>query len=108
MSEQVLEKASESFNTKIYTRVYGIWKITRLKESFSFKAFKGDSYASAIPSVRRFLLEIYSLDPTLVLLFLFITVWKGIEPGITVYIAGQLLTTVRQYLNDHPLANLPL
>ena len=82
----------------IKTEMYGIWKVVTLKESFfglkPSRWFDLDNYAIALPSLRRFAWDLYSLDPSLLLFHLAVIAWKGIEPGITIYITGQLLLAV--------------
>ncbi|RDB16597.1 Lipid A export ATP-binding/permease protein MsbA [Hypsizygus marmoreus] len=103
-SESELHEAHHrAKNPTISTTSLGIWKILTLRKTSYFEAtrwIEWDKYISAIPDARQFLLDIYSLDPLLVVLFLFSRAWRGIEPGITVYISAQLFITIEVFLRD--------
>ncbi|KAF8062232.1 P-loop containing nucleoside triphosphate hydrolase protein [Lyophyllum atratum] len=104
MSEKFSESAPElKLPASIHTRVFGIWKVLMLKESFSLKPsawFEYNKYIATLPHVYRLAMDVYTLNPTLVIVYLVARAWKGIEPGIAVYISSQLYIALESYLRD--------
>ncbi|KAG5637557.1 hypothetical protein H0H81_004134 [Sphagnurus paluster] len=90
----------------------GVWTILSLKESFveslnpTHYWATGSKYLATLPVVRRFVVDVYTLNPPLVLLYFIREAWKGIEPGITVYISSQLFITVKPYSSSTLLSYL--
>ncbi|KAG5637564.1 hypothetical protein H0H81_004141 [Sphagnurus paluster] len=86
------EKPTVISKSPLVKQTIGIWTTVRFKESLvdSFKPTHywaaASRYFTSLPVVRRFVVDVYTLNPPLVLLYLMGKAWKGIEPGITDYI----------------------
>ncbi|GLB44207.1 putative ABC transporter [Lyophyllum shimeji] len=84
-------------------KTVGIWQVLTLKESFSIKPSRWvewNKYISTLPHIRRLVGDIYALNPPLVILYLASRAWKGVVPGITVYVSSQLFVALEAYLRD--------
>ncbi|KAG6910336.1 hypothetical protein DXG01_011404 [Tephrocybe rancida] len=88
----------------IVTTTFGVWKFLTLKEPpFSLQPMvllEWNKFTATIPHIYRLLCDVYNLNPPLVVLYLISRAWRGIEPGITMYVSSQLYVELELYLRD--------
>ncbi|KAH0578824.1 hypothetical protein H2248_003022 [Termitomyces sp. 'cryptogamus'] len=86
----------------IIKKTLGIWKLFTLEEPVStlqgLLLIQWHKYTSMIPHVFRLLWDVYHLNPSLVFLYLASRMWKGIEPGVNVYVSSQLYVQLESYI----------
>ncbi|KAG6816604.1 hypothetical protein H0H87_004696 [Tephrocybe sp. NHM501043] len=87
----------------VITKTFGVWKFWTVKETFAFKPLlwtEWNKYTSTIPHIYRLMWDVYNLNPRLVLLYFASRAWKGVEPGINMYVSSQLYVELEVYLRE--------
>jgi len=60
-----------------------------------------DSFRSSMPLIKRLVVDIWSLSPSLFIIYLFCKIWRGIEEALLMHLTGTLLRKVLgNSLND--------
>ncbi|KAJ7159261.1 P-loop containing nucleoside triphosphate hydrolase protein [Mycena crocata] len=106
-----MEKAQQKDATKdqddadCYTSLdLGVWRVLLPKELVSTKfqatVEKWNAIALAYPLVLRFFLEIYHLNPLMVILVVLLKLWSGFESVLMLYVSSRLLQIIEIGLTE--------
>ncbi|KAJ7669587.1 P-loop containing nucleoside triphosphate hydrolase protein [Mycena rosella] len=76
----------------------GVWRVLLARETvsrgFGVSLNKWNAAVSGYLLLLRFLQEIYSLDPRMVVLFILLKLWDGMETVLMLYVSGRLLQII--------------
>ncbi|KAJ7289359.1 P-loop containing nucleoside triphosphate hydrolase protein [Mycena rebaudengoi] len=99
-----LLEGSDSDASSYTSLELGVWRLLMPKETlptgflgipeFLFSMSKWNTIAASWPLVLRFLRDIYQLGPTLVLLYVVLQLWGGVESVLKLYVSGRLLRII--------------
>ncbi|KAJ7105195.1 P-loop containing nucleoside triphosphate hydrolase protein [Mycena epipterygia] len=81
----------------------GVWRVLLPKETskgFRVSMDKWNTVVSAYPLVLRFLLEVYSLNPRLVIFVVLLKLWGGFESVLMLYVSSKLLKIIEVGLTE--------
>ncbi|KAJ6540799.1 P-loop containing nucleoside triphosphate hydrolase protein [Mycena vulgaris] len=80
----------------------GVWRVLLAQETvsrgFGATMDKWNSVRAAYPLVLRFLKELYHLNPYLIVVFVFLKLWGGMESVLMLYVSGRLLQIIEMGL----------
>ncbi|KAK0205768.1 P-loop containing nucleoside triphosphate hydrolase protein [Desarmillaria ectypa] len=79
---------------KVETIALGVWKVSFL-QSTPFNVRKQISdLGSAFPYFHRLAIEVYTLEPVLVMFFVLNKLWKGVEGALLLYFSSRILRII--------------
>lgn len=89
-------KPSKITDPSISRERIGIWQLITMREPLSSKII-GFHWIRPVPFtlVYRFLRDIHSINPLLMMIFMLTRIWDGMQFGVTLNASGNLLMVVR-------------
>ncbi|KAK0463142.1 uncharacterized protein EV420DRAFT_1732696 [Desarmillaria tabescens] len=69
----------------------GVWKVVLLNNARWDYRSRWNNLLLAFPLFRRLAIDVYTLDPTLSILFILEKIWSGVESAILLYLSSRLL-----------------
>ncbi len=77
-----------------HTVELGVWKVALLNDTHWDYKRKWNNLLMALPLFRRLAIDVYTLEPTLSILFILEKIWSGIESAVLLYLSSRLLRIV--------------
>ncbi|PBL01640.1 P-loop containing nucleoside triphosphate hydrolase protein [Armillaria gallica] len=77
-----------------HTVELGVWKVALLNDTHWDYKRKWNSLLMALPLFRRLAIDVYTLEPTLSILFILEKIWSGIESAVLLYLSSRLLRII--------------
>ncbi|SJL01053.1 uncharacterized protein ARMOST_04369 [Armillaria ostoyae] len=72
----------------------GVWKVALLNDMHWDYKRKWNNLLMALPLFRRLAIDVYTLEPTLSILFILEKIWSGIESAVLLYLSSRLLRII--------------